>query len=203
MTWSSASYYNKNRKLGITIRDYPNGDDPKKKELFGETKKCTTCKEIKDVFKFHWKNYNKKGKFIYRLQGQCGECRKKQKEKKYSSDPHSYVYRKLQQIIQESATQRKSRKPCSLSLVDFLNIWQAQYEKTKLICPVSGEQMTFTAGQGKIYTNISVDRIDSSKNYEYGNVIFVCLMVNLMKGDMSYEGLNLWCKKIIERGYNE
>ena len=63
--------------------------------------------------------------------------------------------------------------------------------------------MTFTAGQGKIYTNISVDRIDSSKNYEYGNVIFVCLMVNLMKGDMSYEDLNLWCKKIIERGYNE
>tara|TARA_R110002072_G_scaffold288529_1_gene454708 strand:- start:226 stop:837 length:612 start_codon:yes stop_codon:yes gene_type:complete len=203
MSWSAGSQYGKNNKYGITIRKYPNGDDPKKKELFGETKQCTTCKEIKNVFKFHWKNYTKRGVFTYRLQGQCADCRKKQKEKKYGADPHSFVFRKLQQILQKSAFNKKGRKPSSLSLEQLMNVWQTQYEKTGLKCALSGEKMTFGLGKGKTHTNISVDRIDSNKNYDYGNIQFVCHTVNMMKGNMSDSIFIKWCKKIIERGYNE
>ena len=33
MTWNPSSFYNKNRRIGRTMREFPNGDDPKKKEL--------------------------------------------------------------------------------------------------------------------------------------------------------------------------
>ena len=198
MTWNPSSFYNKNRRIGRTMREFPNGDDPKKKELFGETKKCTTCKEVKDVFNFHWKNFtNSKGIFTHRLQGQCGDCRTLQKTRKYNSDPHSFVYRKFQQIKQDSAVTKKDRKPSTLDLDQLMNVWQGHYDKFGLKCALSGKQMTFTAGSGKVLTNISIDRINSKKNYEYGNIQFICHVVNSMKNNMEDNELINWCESIV------
>ena len=198
MTWNPSSFYNKNRRIGRTMREFPNGDDPKKKELFGETKKCTTCKEVKDVFNFHWKNFtNSKGIFTHRLQGQCGDCRTLQKTRKYNSDPHSFVRRKFQQIKQDSTVTKKDRKPSTLDLDQLMNVWQGHYDKFGLKCAISGKQMTFTAGSGKVLTNISIDRINSKKNYEYGNIQFICHNVNSMKNNMEDNELIDWCKSIV------
>jgi hypothetical protein len=57
--------------------------------------------------------------------------------------------------------------------------------------------MTYLAGSGRTLTNISIDRIDSSKGYLRGNVQFVCDIVNRMKSSMTQEELLFWCRKIL------
>ena len=57
--------------------------------------------------------------------------------------------------------------------------------------------MTHTLGNGSILTNISVDRIDSDKEYVRGNIQFVCLMANMMKNKYNNKNLLSWSKKIV------
>lgn len=57
--------------------------------------------------------------------------------------------------------------------------------------------MTHIAGSGRVPTNISIDRIDSSKGYLRDNVQFVCDIVNRMKSDMSLPELLFWCGNIL------
>jgi hypothetical protein len=59
--------------------------------------------------------------------------------------------------------------------------------------------MTYLAGSGRINTNISIDRIDSSKGYLRDNVQFVCDVVNRMKQDMSQGDLENWCSLILRK----
>jgi len=57
--------------------------------------------------------------------------------------------------------------------------------------------MTYKAGSGRVNTNISIDRIDSSIGYVRGNVQFVCDVVNRMKQDLPQKELLMWCKRIL------
>lgn len=71
-------------------------------------------------------------------------------------------------------------------------------EKQNGKCAISGIEMTFIKipGHPKVHTNLSIDRIDSSKGYEVGNVHLVCAIVNIMKNTLSLEELKWWCTKI-------
>ena len=66
-------------------------------------------------------------------------------------------------------------------------------------CAVSGVEMTRISGNGHVATNISIDRIDSSKGYTPDNIQLVCHIVNLMKHNLSTSQLVNWCRKIVER----
>ena len=44
--------------------------------------------------------------------------------------------------------------------------------------------MTYIFNNGRIPTNISVDRIDSSGGYTRDNIQLVCMAVNQMKSDL-------------------
>lgn len=66
------------------------------------------------------------------------------------------------------------------------------YESQAGRCAVSGLEMTRVFGRGRVYTNISIDRIDSSIGYEPGNVRLVCLAVNLMKLEMDDCEFSQW-----------
>lgn len=57
--------------------------------------------------------------------------------------------------------------------------------------------MTHIAGQGRVATNISIDRIDSAVGYVRGNVQFVCDVVNRMKQDLEQADLLIWCRRIL------
>ena len=169
------------RKKGVTIRRHPDGRDPKKIKLFGEFKRCSKCQETKHIYDFDFKNRKRPdGSRRPGIQAECGYCRKLQKIKKYNSDPHSYVLRLIQLARQPSAI-KKGRRPCNMELDEFMNEWQKQYEKTGTICPKLGIQMTYTGGENKVRTNISIDRINGKKDYEAGNVQFVSHIYNIMK----------------------
>ncbi len=79
------------------------------------------------------------------------------------------------------------------------------YYKQKGLCALSGVPMTTHSNMNKnlgvsayFPTNISVDRIDSSKGYELNNIQLVCCIVNIMKNVLTEEQLVWWCKQIIK-----
>ena len=72
------------------------------------------------------------------------------------------------------------------------------YYKQKGLCALSGVPLTHIRGNGQCPTNISIDRIDSSKGYEIDNIQLVSYMVNIMKNKFTKEELVWWCKQIIK-----
>ncbi len=108
---------------------------------------------------------------------------------KRSSSPKNFI-----SGILNHATKRKQHLIFDIDLMYLLQL----YENQKGCCALSGVQMTYIAGNGKVNTNISIDRIDSSKGYSKGNVQFVCDIVNRMKQDLSEIDLLIWCKHIVK-----
>lgn len=88
----------------------------------------------------------------------------------------------------------KANRDRDLSL-DFL---LSLYEKQKGLCAISGLPMTHISGQGKQAFNISIDRIDSSRNYEEDNVQLVCCALNIMKSDFIEQDFIKICKAVAE-----
>jgi len=196
LTWHKGLYYHLHR-TGKSIRKYPDGKDPQKQELFGKTRVCTKCNKRKSTFQFHWKtDYRYKDKVTKRLQKNCGVCRMKHDNDKYSKSPDAYLRRRILTLQQDSHRHRGRRKVL-LNYDKFFNEWKKQFNKTGLTCPLSGQTMTHKLGNGEVLTNISVDRIDSSKEYVRGNIQFVCLMANIMKNRYDDKNLLLWSKKIV------
>ena len=204
---NNGSFYDKIRKQGTTIRKYPNGDDPKKIKLFGEFKTCFKCGKKKHIFNFHFKiRTNRDGTKRPDIQAQCGACRMLQKIKKYNSDPHSYVFR-LIQIVSQPSAQKRGRRPCTMKTEEFMNKWYEQFEVAGLYCPKLGILMTYKGGENKVKTNISIDRINSEKDYEKNNVQFVSHVYNIMKQHYTDEEVDEICllragviKKKLENG---
>jgi len=198
MPWSNKGLYSTLRRAKQTLRQFPTGEDPEKKHLFGDKQYCPHCEEWKDTYKFDWKREGQPGNYTREnLQVKCGRCRRKQQIKKYSSDPHSFVFRRIQLILQPSASEKGGRRKCTLIIDEFMNEWQQQFEKLGLRCPKTGQMMTYTKGDGKVLTNISPDRINNEKDYEKGNVQFVCYIYNIMKNKYSEKILLTWCQYIV------
>ena len=199
MAWDKKGLYSALRKKGKTVRKFPTGKDPEKKRLFGETRYCPHCEEWKDIYKFDWKREGKPGNYTrIKLQVKCAKCRRKQQIKKYSSDPHSFVFRRIQLILQPSASRKNGRRKSKLTREEFMNEWMQQFNRLGLSCPKTRQLMTYTKGSGEVLTNISVDRINSTRDYEKGNVQFVCLAYNTMKNKYPEHVLMTWCQHIVK-----
>jgi hypothetical protein len=82
-----------------------------------------------------------------------------------------------------------------LSLNDLEELWNLQHG----LCAVTGWPLTYTLGQGRIPTNCSIDRIDSSKPYIAGNVQLVCTAVNIAKSDLPIELFIDLCRSVVEK----
>jgi hypothetical protein len=82
---------------------------------------------------------------------------------------------------------RTSRR--KLNAEHVLGLFSKQQGK----CAITGVEMTFDPINGRKQTNISIDRIDSSRGYEEGNVQLVCLVINLMKLNLSTAEFLDWC----------
>ena len=75
-------------------------------------------------------------------------------------------------------------------------VMYAMYEKQGKKCALSGIEMTYVLGKGYIPTNISIDRIDSSKSYSEDNIQLVCRAVNEMKRALTVEEFLLFCESV-------
>jgi len=170
---------------------------PKHAEIISKgVQECKHCKEKKPLNKFYSNGCFNDGVKKYRTK--CIECvlldsknnQQKNYEKKIrirSSSPRNYIVA----LLNHSAQRTKERK-YNLDLLYLMEMYKSQKGR----CAISDVEMTYIAGKGRVYTNISIDRIDSKIGYEKGNIQLVCFIVNVMKHDGTLENLIHWCKEI-------
>ena len=72
-------------------------------------------------------------------------------------------------------------------------LWEKQDGK----CALTGMQMTYKFYEGRVNTNLSVDRINSTKGYSKDNVQLVCMAANQMKNDLSMEEFINMCESVL------
>jgi hypothetical protein len=158
---------------------------------------CRFCCENKPITEFYANGCFNDGSRKYR--SRCKACVLSiAKEKSYiwyksKAQKRSETPKNFLSGILNHAAKRKQHLGFDIDLVYIVRIYEAQNGK----CAVSGVEMTYLAGSGRLQTNISIDRIDSSKGYLRGNVQLVCDVVNRMKQDMPEEALKWWCRRII------
>ena len=114
---------------------------------------------------------------------------------RHSASIHTYIKMLIKNKISD-CKRGKRGKYISLDHDSFFKIWERQFEKFGSICPYSGVEMTHQRGEGKIGTNASIDRFDSSLGYIPGNVVFCTNLTNSMKLDMDFEKFLVQCQTI-------
>jgi hypothetical protein len=67
-----------------------------------------------------------------------------------------------------------------------------------VICPYLKIPLVLKLGQGKLETNPSIDRIDSSKGYVKGNVQVISKKANTMKSNASKEELLTFARSVLD-----
>ena len=164
-------------------------DSKKLKVSTTYTKICSICGITKIVDHFRWKVTSK------RLSAECRDCANNRDNSRYSSSIHVYVKMLIKNLISD-CKKGKRKELFNLNLESFLGIWKKQFIKFGISCPYSGIDMTFKRGEGRIGSNASIDRFDSTLGYMPGNVVFCSNLANMMKSDMSFEEFLDQCKKI-------
>jgi hypothetical protein len=94
--------------------------------------------------------------------------------------------------LRSKATQRGRGDVISIDALELL--WNTQGSK----CALTGWDMTMELGRGTVSTNCSIDRIDSSRGYEVGNVQLVCRAANVAKSDLSMNDFVTLCRSVVE-----
>jgi len=84
----------------------------------------------------------------------------------------------------------------TIELQDLKDLWNNQKGK----CVYTGVDLLLpTSGSNDYIYTASLDRIDSSKGYEPGNIQFTSIAINLMKGQLTHEE-TLKLMQIIQNG---
>lgn len=113
------------------------------------------------------------------------------KKNRGSKDLNRLLYKRFHGLKDRS---NRKNIDCNIDLQYLHELW----DKQKGLCALSGIPMTYYFDSGRVPTNLSVDRIDSSLGYVRGNIQLVCMAVNQMKSDLTIEQLKYFCKSILE-----
>lgn len=83
----------------------------------------------------------------------------------------------------------------SISCSDLVALYVSQEGR----CAITGETLTMSCGKGRLPSNLSIDRIDSSRGYVKDNVQLATFMANTIKRDLTMDGLRDFCIKVLAR----
>jgi hypothetical protein len=131
------------------------------------------------------------------LRARCKACDYKYRSARAGRDVYSYMDKLFSKLKYEvvSGTRRTSRSDLTWNITQshIYNLYHLQKGK----CNLSGLTMTWKTGQGKVDTNISIDRIDPSKGYEPDNIQLITYRSNIIKHDMKEDNfmkiINMMC----------
>lgn len=132
------------------------------------------------------------------------------KSSQCSSCGHAVAGEKLRQLVGEMPVSLWTRivRNAKNRGIDVLitpeyaaDLFVAQGRK----CAMSSEQLSFGERNNWQLVNItaSLDRIDTTRGYEEGNVQWVHKDVNLMKGDMSLSEFIHWCRLVANHPHSK
>lgn len=128
----------------------------------------------------------------------CPEYRliaaRKQREKKHNNP---YLY--LRATFQTTKNRAISKLKCEFNLTHEHLMWL--FEKQGGLCYYSGLKMTFITSNGKVDTNVSIDRIEPNKGYIIGNVVLCCYYINVSKRDKSLDEWLRWSDMVKQNQY--
>lgn len=154
---------------------------------------CVKCNQYKNEEEFSLNKEKWFRKFRERI---CKDCKIKQYHKRRLQNRGDQG---LERLLTERYSGLKLRAVKRGLIVDFDRSYLKElWIKQKGVCAISGVEMSATVFNGRTFTNLSVDRIDSTKGYLKNNVQLVCMAVNQMKSDLTNEELLFFCKKIVE-----
>jgi hypothetical protein len=155
-------------------------------------KKCNIEKKLEAFETCHYKNKSST------VRNSCIECEKQAKKNYYENLVQNNLPLSANKSIESwirkvlyKASQRN--KILNIDIDYLLEMYQNQNGK----CSISGEELTFH--KNNLSTNLSIDRIDSSKGYIKGNIQLVCHYVNIMKWNKDLPEFIEWCKKIVNK----
>lgn len=118
-----------------------------------------------------------------------------------SATESSYIEGKYTHMSKPSKSIKTRKKiGCKISKEQFLELYeehkklmQKKYvESDGRLCRYCENRLTFMPGFKR--TNVSVDRLDSDKGYEAGNIVFSCGECNDKKNQISID----MCKRVVE-----
>lgn len=162
---------------------------PSKYQVHGSlTKICNKCHVERSIDYFHWRDHKTK------LQKQCNVCRRKIDQQHKTKNVYQYILYLAKRLQYKFG--KKLRKTCYLQKEEFVELFIEQHKLFGMKCPYSGVTMTYDLGEGKKETNISIDRFNSDKPYEKGNIIFCCSISNTMKYNSAYHRFIEWCDRL-------
>lgn len=148
---------------------------------------CFTCKKICEKPESELKRNLEKNRRNFCSRSCCGKANTEHLRK---FDNTKYLrkgsFKDEFSGIRDFVRRSKNRKcESTISKEELLEIWNNQkgicpYTKIKLVLP------DYKVQNSKIYT-ASLDRIDSNLGYNKGNVQFVSMAINYMKGTMSHK----------------
>ena len=97
---------------------------------------------------------------------------------------------------------KKSKHGCDFKdFNEFFNCWLEQKAVSGMICPATGVEMTMEPGKGlkRHFTNVSKDRILSTRSYSKENLIFTTFEFNNSKCNISPKGAKAFLRIVKER----
>jgi hypothetical protein len=87
----------------------------------------------------------------------------------------------------------RGRHAVEVTTRQLVDLYMAQAGK----CAVTGTTLLRCCGTAWVNYSASLDRIDSQKPYELGNIRFTCYRVNAMRANLTDETMRAWCLSLI------
>ena len=174
-------------------------------------KKCSMCGEVKSLEDFSKRSSSKDGRQVW-----CNDCVKEYRKETQNTEI-GFLKKKYLDII--SRCHRENRK-CYFSLNEFLTAFQKhksiygmksawgpgidhleQHLPITMIHEGNGQpgQRGVAKGTKRIASNLSIDRLDSNRDYTLQNLIFIRGDENARKHSSSYEDCKIHIKLHEER----
>lgn len=113
----------------------------------------------------------------------------KRNNQKRSADWNSWIKWRFQRISSSQFANNRIKSPTTITANQLF----VQLEKQEYRCYYTGIPLELTAPKHLVP---SIDRIDNSKGYKSGNVVFCLWCVNKAKNDMTVEQFLEMCKSV-------
>lgn len=149
---------------------------------------CPRCKKFRAISEYHKLSTGRASvkKSFHGVQSWCIECAEERRIA-YHSVPRAHL------LALVNGASKRSGRNCDLD-----REWAVRrFEVQGGFCHYTGIQMTFGQGKGRIWSNASLDRIDSSLEYTGSNCVLCCAGFNLMKTNLPLDAMVDMCRRFI------
>lgn len=158
---------------------------------------CSECLKVYDDYTkhFHIKKHTSSGVSYNVKCASCFNSINQARKLSYRKNPHQFIRSRL-----TSYSNRARLEKCEYNLTSeaLINQWDTQGG----LCFYTEAPISFelVGGSGKAPHNStpSLDRLDPSKGYVIGNVVWCAYAINRMKNEFTYDEFILMCKHITE-----